>query len=205
MLGSGGLGPTALGARVRLSGGQLKVIDGPFTEAKEVVGGYAQFELKSKKEAIESAVRFMELHKKYWPGWEGETEVRHQAAIAACHARALTPEETDWARIVALYEALAELAPSPVVELNRAVAVGMAFGPMAGLELVDGLTAEPSLRGYHLLPSVRGDLLRKLGRFDEARAEFERAGSLTRNARERELLRERARACVAGPMPPEPR
>jgi RNA polymerase sigma-70 factor (ECF subfamily) len=128
-----------------------------------------------------------------------------QAAIAACHARALTPEETDWARIVALYEALAQLAPSPVVELNRAVAVGMAFGPAAALELVDGLTAEPSLSGYHLLPSVRGDLLRKLGRFDEARAEFERAGSLTRNARERELLRERARACVAGPMPPEAR
>src|SRR6202022_2346735 len=125
-----------------------------------------------------------------------------QAAIAACHARALTPEETDWARIVALYEALAELAPSPVVELKRAVAVGMAFGPAAGLELVDELTAEPSLRGYHLLPSVRGELLRKLGRFDEARAEFERAGSLTRNARERELLRERARACVAGPMSP---
>jgi RNA polymerase sigma factor (sigma-70 family) len=128
-----------------------------------------------------------------------------QAAIAACHARALTSEETDWAQIVALYEALAELTPSPVVELNRAVAVGMAFGPAAGLELVDGLTAEPSLRAYHLLPSVRGDLLTKLGRFDEARAEFERAGSLTRNARERELLRERARACVAGPMPPEPR
>jgi RNA polymerase sigma-70 factor (ECF subfamily) len=128
-----------------------------------------------------------------------------QAAIAACHARALSPEETDWARIVALYEALAQLAPSPVVELNRAVAVGMAFGPAAALELVDGLTAEPSLSGYHLLPSVRGDLLRKLGGFDEARAEFERAGSLTRNARERELLRERARACVAGPMPPEAR
>src|SRR5713101_861851 len=95
-----------------------------------------------------------------------------QAAIAACHARALSPEETDWARIVALYEALAQLAPSPVVELNRAVAVAMAFGPAAGLELVDGLIAEPSLRGYHLLPSVRGDLLKKLGRFDEARGEF---------------------------------
>ena len=99
-------------------------------------------------------------------------------------------------RIVALYAALAELAPSPVVELNRAVAVAMAFGPEAGLELVDALTAEPSLRQYHLLPSVRGDLLAKLGRFDEARAEFERAASLTRNARERELLLERARACV---------
>jgi RNA polymerase sigma factor (sigma-70 family) len=119
-----------------------------------------------------------------------------QAAIAACHARALTPEETDWARIVALYEALAQLVPSPVVELNRAVAVAMAFGPAAGLELVDALTAEPSLRGYHLLPSVRGDLLKKLSRFDEARAEFERAAALTRNARERELLLDRARACA---------
>jgi len=119
-----------------------------------------------------------------------------QAAIAACHARALSPEETDWARIVALYEALAQLAPSPVVELNRAVAVAMAFGPAAGLELVDGLTAEPSLRSYHLLPSVRGDLLKKLSRFDEARAEFERAAALTRNARERQLLLDRARTCA---------
>src|SRR5438128_2638471 len=129
-----------------------------------------------------------------------------QAAIAACHARALTPEETDWARIVALYEALAQLTPSPVVELNRAVAVAMALGPAAGLELVDGLTAEPSLRGYHLLPSVRGDLLKKLGRSDEARAEFERAAALTRNARERELLLDRARACAGSSTPPaEPR
>ena len=129
-----------------------------------------------------------------------------QAAIAACHARALTAEETDWARIVALYEALAQLTPSPVVELNRAVAVAMALGPAAGLELVDGLTAEPSLRGYHLLPSVRGDLLKKLGRSDEARAEFERAAALTRNARERELLLDRARACAGSSTPPaEPR
>jgi RNA polymerase sigma factor (sigma-70 family) len=120
-----------------------------------------------------------------------------QAAIAACHARARTPAETDWARIAALYNALGQLAPSPVVELNRAVAVAMAFGPQAGLNLVDALTAEPSLQGYHLLPSVRGDLLRKLGRSGEARAEFERAASLTRNARERELLLERARACAA--------
>jgi RNA polymerase sigma factor (sigma-70 family) len=119
-----------------------------------------------------------------------------QAAIAACHARAQTPEETDWARIAALYDALARLMPSPVVELNRAVAVAMAFGPAAGLELVDALTSEPSLEGYHLLPSVRGDLLGKLGRVDEARTEFERAASLTRNARERELLLERARACA---------
>jgi len=119
-----------------------------------------------------------------------------QAEIAACHARAHTPEETDWPRIVTLYEALAQLAPSPVVELNRAVAVGMAFGPEAGLELVDALTAERSLAKYHLLPSVRGDLLKKLCRFEEARSEFERAASLTRNARERDLLLDRARACV---------
>jgi RNA polymerase sigma-70 factor (ECF subfamily) len=121
-----------------------------------------------------------------------------QAEIAACHAQARTPEETDWPRIVMLYAALARLAPSPVVELNRAVAVAMAFGPAAGLELVDALTAERSLENYHLLPSVRGDLLKKLSRLDEARAEFERAASLTRNARERELLLDRARACVAG-------
>ncbi|HEY7729086.1 MAG TPA: RNA polymerase sigma factor [Candidatus Eisenbacteria bacterium] len=118
-----------------------------------------------------------------------------QAAIASCHARARSPEETDWARITALYDALVQLVPSPVVELNRAVAVSMAFGPAAGLALVDTLAAEPSLRGYHLLPGVRGDLLSKLGRADEARAEFERAASLTRNARERELLRARAAAC----------
>jgi RNA polymerase sigma factor (sigma-70 family) len=118
-----------------------------------------------------------------------------QGAIAACHARARTAEETDWARIVALYDGLAELRPSPVVELNRAVAVGMAFGPAAGLELVDGLTSEPSLTNYHLLPSVRGDLLVKLGRFDEAQQEFARAASLTRNGRERALLLERAGQC----------
>ena len=122
-----------------------------------------------------------------------------QAAIAACHARARTPEETDWAQIVALYAELARLAPSPVVELNRAVALAMAFGPAAGLELVDALTSEPSLESYHLLPSVRGDLLKKLGRMDEARAEFERAAALARNTRERELLMGRARACGGGP------
>jgi RNA polymerase sigma factor (sigma-70 family) len=124
-----------------------------------------------------------------------------QAAIAACHARARTPEETDWARIVALYDTLAQLTPSPVVELNRAVAVAMAFGPAAGLELVDALIAEPSLGGYHLLPSVRGDLLKKLGRFDEAHSEFKRAASLTRNSRERELLLDRAAACAGGSPP----
>ncbi|MEA2332897.1 MAG: hypothetical protein QOH58_3035 [Thermoleophilaceae bacterium] len=119
-----------------------------------------------------------------------------QAAIAACHARARTPGDTDWGRIVALYDGLAQLTPSPVVELNRAVAMAMAFGPAAGLELVDELTAEPSLEAYHLLPSVRGDLLSKLGRSAEARAEFERAASLTGNTRERTLLLERAAACA---------
>jgi predicted RNA polymerase sigma factor len=121
-----------------------------------------------------------------------------QAAIAACHARARTADETDWTRIVALYDGLAEITRSPVVELNRAVAVGMAFGPAAGLEIADELTAEPALAAYHLLPSVRGDLLEKLGRLDEARAEFERAVSLTQNARERKLLLERAAACARG-------
>jgi RNA polymerase sigma-70 factor (ECF subfamily) len=127
-----------------------------------------------------------------------------QAAIAACHARARTPAATDWARIAALYDALAQLAPSPVVEVNRAVAVAMAFGPDAGLALVDTLTSEPSLKAYHLLPSVRGDLLAKLDRFREARAEFERAAALTRNARERELLLERAAACARGVAPQQP-
>jgi predicted RNA polymerase sigma factor len=119
-----------------------------------------------------------------------------QAAIAACHARARTNEETDWARIVALYDALRQLVPSPVVELNRAVAIAMAFGPAAGLELVDKLTSEPALRAYHLLPSVRGDFLKKLGRLDEARSEFERAAAMTRNERERALLLERAAECT---------
>jgi len=118
-----------------------------------------------------------------------------QAAIAACHARALTPEETDWPRIASLYQVLAERAPSPIVELNRAVAVSMAFGPAAGLQIVDRLSSEATLASYHLLPTVRGDLLAKLGRFDEARPEFERAAELTQNARERELLLERAAAC----------
>jgi RNA polymerase sigma factor (sigma-70 family) len=120
-----------------------------------------------------------------------------QAAIAACHARALTAEETDWASIVGLYGALAQQVPSPVVELNRAVALSMLFGPAAGLAVVDGLTGDPLLKDYHLLPSVRGDLLRKLGRFGEAREEFERAAGMTRNAREQALLRQRAAECLA--------
>jgi RNA polymerase sigma factor (sigma-70 family) len=121
-----------------------------------------------------------------------------QAAIAACHARARTAEETDWVRIAALYEALAELAPSPVVELNRAVAISRAYGPAAGLAIVDALTGVPALRGYHLLPAARGDLLLRLGRTAEARAEFEQAAGLTRNERERALLLDRAANCLSG-------
>jgi RNA polymerase sigma-70 factor (ECF subfamily) len=119
-----------------------------------------------------------------------------QAAIAACHARALTGDDTDWGRIVELYGDLASIEPSPVIELNRAVALSMARGPAAGLDAVDALKDDPALRGYHLLPSVRGDLLKKLGRLGEARMEFERAASITRNEQERKLLLERARACV---------
>ena len=122
-----------------------------------------------------------------------------QAAIAACHARARMAEETDWPRIAALYDALAQRSPSPVVELNRAVALGMAFGPAAGLEVIDALRSEPVLESYHLLPSVRGDLLARLGRLEEAATEFKRAAALTRNAREHELLLERARECVRLP------
>jgi RNA polymerase sigma factor (sigma-70 family) len=121
-----------------------------------------------------------------------------QAAIAACHARAATAAETDWVLITALYDELARLSPSPVVELNRAVAVSMAYGPAAGLELTDRLAAEGTLRSYHLLPSVRGDLLVKLGRYQEARGEFERAATLTRNRRESRLLLDRAAACASG-------
>ncbi len=124
-----------------------------------------------------------------------------QAEIAACHARARAPEETDWERIVALYDALAQLSPSPVIELNRAVAAAMAFGPAAGLELADRLSGEPLLERYHLLPSVRGDLLFKLGRLDEARSEFLRAAGLAQNARERVLLLKRAAACEQSSSP----
>jgi predicted RNA polymerase sigma factor len=124
-----------------------------------------------------------------------------QAAIAACHARAFRPDETDWPAIVGLYGLLAQAMPSPVVELNRAVAVSMAYGPQAGLDLVDQLAAEPALQGYHLLPSVRGDLLRKLGRAGEARAEFERAAALTSNEQERRLSAERAREAGADAGP----
>jgi RNA polymerase sigma factor (sigma-70 family) len=127
-----------------------------------------------------------------------------QAAIAACHARARTPQATDWTRIVALYDALAQLSPSPVVELNRAVAVAMAFGAQTGLDLVDELAADGSLEGYHLLPAVRADLLAKTDRFDEAAREFERAAALTRNERVRTLLLDRAAACAGGSRAPSP-
>jgi predicted RNA polymerase sigma factor len=123
-----------------------------------------------------------------------------QAAIAACHARARSAQETDWEQIAALYETLTRLTPTAVVELNRAVAVAMAFGPARGLELADTLTARPELRNYHLLPTVRGDLLAKLGRSEEARREFERAAALTRNARERAVLLQRAAACTGPPL-----
>ena len=122
-----------------------------------------------------------------------------QAAIAACHAQARLPGDTDWERIVALYDALVQLMPSPVVQLNRAVAVAMAFGPQAGLDLIDPLVGEPVLASYHLLPTVRGDLLAKLGRLDEARLEFRHAATLTRNTREQELLLGRAEACTKTP------
>jgi predicted RNA polymerase sigma factor len=128
-----------------------------------------------------------------------------QAAIAACHARAQEAAQTDWPRIAALYEALAQLAPSPIVELNRAVALSMAFGPAVGLELVDALRSEPQLKGYHLLPSVRGDLLARLSRHAEAGEEFKRAAELTRNARERKLLLLRAQACATSSPPPRSR
>jgi predicted RNA polymerase sigma factor len=127
-----------------------------------------------------------------------------QAEIAACHARARTPEQTDWPRIVTLYSMLVRIMPSPVVELNRAVAVAMADGPAAGLEILDALASDPALQNYHLLPSVRGDLLKKLSRLNEARLEFERAASLTRNTREQKLLLERARACSVGSTPLSP-
>jgi predicted RNA polymerase sigma factor len=118
-----------------------------------------------------------------------------QARIAACHARARTPSDTDWTQIAALYAALMEIAPSPIVELNRAVAIGMAFGPAAGLAIVDALAGDPTLSDYHLFPSVRADLLAKVGRIDEARSELERAAALTNNARERALLLARAATC----------
>jgi RNA polymerase sigma factor (sigma-70 family) len=147
---------------------------------------------------IRRGLAALERSEKLRAAQPGETRGPYvvQAEIAACHARARTPEETDWARIVGLYSELAQVAPSPVVELNRAVAVGMASGPAAGLALVNALISEPSLENYHLLPSVRADFLKKLGRLQEARVEFERAAGQTRNVRERDLLLERARSCA---------
>jgi predicted RNA polymerase sigma factor len=168
-------------ARVDASGAPILLLD-------QDRGRWDQLLIRRGLGALESAAKLGGLRGSYVL----------QAEIAACHARARTPDETDWARIVALYSELAEVAPSPIVDLNRAVAVAMAFGPAAGLELVDELKSEPSLEGYHLLPAVRGEFLRKLGRFDEARVEFERAASLTRNVRERELLLERARTSAEG-------
>lgn len=120
---------------------------------------------------------------------------------AACHARANTPDQTDWPRIAALYARLAQLTPNPIIELNRAVAVSMAFGPQSGLDIVDSLISDPVLKSYHLLPAVRADLLKKLGRLDEARDEFARAASLTQNSRERTLLLSRAASCAADSLP----
>lgn len=146
---------------------------------------------------IRRGLKALERAESLTPGDRGPYTL--QAALAACHARARTAEETDWARIADLYDELLALTPSPIVELNRAVAVSMARGPAAGLELVDALSAEPQLQGYHLLPSVRADLLAKLGRYDEARAELERAAALTQNERERALLERRAAALQAPP------
>jgi predicted RNA polymerase sigma factor len=165
---------------------------------------------------VHGLVALMELHASRMPARTGPTgeaillleqlggaggPYALQAAIAACHARALVPEATNWARIAALYHALGDRIPSPVIELNRAVAVAMAFGPAAGLTIVDELASDDALEGYHLLPSTRGDLLDKLGRYDEARAEFERAAEMTRNARERTVLLDRAAACAARARP----
>ncbi len=173
-------------ARVDASGEPILLLD-------QNRGQWDQLLIRRGLAALERAERLDGAHGSY----------ALQAAIAACHARARTAEETDWPRIAALYRTLAQLAPSPIVELNRAVAVAMASGPRAGLELIDSLTTEPSLQSYHLLPSVRGDLLKKLGRVDEARREFERAASLTRNAREQELLLKRAAACADRSAPVE--
>jgi predicted RNA polymerase sigma factor len=213
LLDASGLHPTSKAWRVRYSGDRRTVVDGPFTESKELVAlmEIQASRLRARVDAAGEPVLLLDHDRGRWDrllirrGLAALERAQRlggalgpyalQAAIAACHARAGTAEDTDWPRIVALYDALARMSPSPVVELNRAVAVAMAFGPEAGLELVDGLTDEPALRRYHLLPGVRGDFLYKLDRLDEARAEFERAASLTENARERTLLLARAAAC----------
>jgi len=196
-----------------------RVVAGLMPDESEVLGLVAMMEIQASRTAARTddqgrAVLLMDQDRSRWDpllirrglaalaraealgGARGPYAL--QAALAACHARARQAEQTDWAQIVALYDALAQVAKSPIVELNRAVAVGMAFGPAAGLELIDALAADPALANYHWLPSVRGDLLARLGRVEEARAEFERAAGMTRNARERELLMARAHA-VATP------
>jgi RNA polymerase sigma factor (sigma-70 family) len=195
-----------------------RILAGLQPDEPEVHGLLALMEIQASRSAARvgpsgEAIRLLEQNRAHWDqllirrglaalaraqalgGAQGAYAL--QAAIAACHARARTGDETDWVRIAELYQALALVTPSPVVELNRAVAVSMAYGPQAGLQVVDQLTDEPSLASYHLLPTVRGDLLEKVGRRDEARAEFERAAALTKNARERTLLLERAAACKA--------
>ena len=192
-----------------------RVVAGLMPDESEVLGLVALMEIQASRTAARTddegrAVLLMDQDRSRWDpllirrGFAALARVEAlggargpyalQAALAACHARARQAEQTDWAQIVALYDALAQVAPSPVVELNRAVAVGMAFGPEAGLEIIDALGADPAIANYHWLPSVRGDLLARLGRPDEARAEFERAAGMTRNARERELLMARAHA-----------
>ena len=206
-----------------------RVLAGLVPDEPEVHGLVALMELQASRirartEPTGTPIPILEQHRGRWdqlligrglasleraearPGPRGTYTL--QAAIAACHARARSAGETDWERIVALYDALTELAPSPIVELNRAVAVGMAYGPGAGLELVDALQDDPALRSYHLLPAVRGDFLAKVGRYDEAATEFARSASLTRNIPERNLLLERAGAAARGAIPgyePKPR
>ena len=194
----------------------IRVLTGLMPEEAEVHGLAALLEIQASRAAARTKadgtpILLLEQDRRKWDRilirrgltaleraekhWEPRGTYTLQAAIAACHARARTAGETDWPKIAALYVALGEIAPSPVVELNRAVAYAFAFGPEAGLELIDQLTDEPTLKDYHLLPSVRGDFLFKLGRMDEARSEFERAANMTRNDQERTLLLGRAEAC----------
>ncbi|MEJ2187687.1 MAG: YciI family protein [Gemmatimonadota bacterium] len=200
LLDASGLHPTSKAWRVRYSGDRRTVVDGPFTESKELVAlmEIQASRLRARVDAAGEPVLLLDHDRGRWDRLlirAAHGPYAKNAAIPASHSLAGPAEDTDWPRIVALYDALARMSPSPGVELNRAVAVAMAFGPEAGLELVDGLTDEPALRRYHLLPGVRGDFLYKLDRLDEARAEFERAASLTENARERTLLLARAAAC----------
>jgi RNA polymerase sigma factor (sigma-70 family) len=203
-----------------------RVLAGRMPEEPEALGLVALMELQASRfrARVDAAGRIVRLFDQDRTRWDGILVARGlraleraarlggprgrrviEAEIAACHARARAPRDTDWARIVRLYDELAGVAPSPVVALNRAVAVGMASGPEAGLERLDAVRDDPALRDYHLLPAVRGDLLERLGRRPEARAEFERAAALASNARERELLLDRARAVAGEPQEPDPR